>query len=189
MHAGVTPSRPCVLRVSLPSIAANQTGVPGVIIHALQCIRDSINPWSFSATFLRQEDVDAVLQSPSLLADARANGMLGSSSAMQRGIPQEVVLQRLFMRRLRANLRIVVCCSPLNASLSAFSRYCPGLLSSFSIDWVRPWPRSALADYATAVLGSKLDLPHGLRDAVSPVSALLIGSQVGENPGGTGVED
>lgn len=85
-------------------------------------------------------------------------------------------MQQFFMHRLRQNLRIVACCSPLNASLSAFAQRCPALLTKFTVDWVRPWPKAALVDYADAVLDSKLDLPHGLRDAVAPVQAILCGT-------------
>lgn len=50
LHAGLTPARPCVLRISIPSVGGQNKELPASTVAALQCIRDSADPWSFSAT-------------------------------------------------------------------------------------------------------------------------------------------
>lgn len=58
-------------------------------------------------------------------------------------------LNRKFIERIRDNLHIVLCMSPIGESLRVRCRQFPALVDCCTIDWYNPWPKEAL--YAVAV--------------------------------------
>lgn len=53
-------------------------------------------------------------------------------------------LVRYFIERVRANLHIILCMSPVSSKFPERSRKFPGLINGCSIDWFLPWPEEAL---------------------------------------------
>jgi dynein heavy chain, axonemal len=53
-------------------------------------------------------------------------------------------LVRYFIDRVRANLHIILCMSPVNAKFPERARKFPGLINGCTIDWYLPWPNEAL---------------------------------------------
>jgi dynein heavy chain, axonemal len=53
-------------------------------------------------------------------------------------------LVRCFIDRVRANLHIILCMSPVSAKFPERARKFPGLISGCTIDWFLTWPEEAL---------------------------------------------
>ena len=66
--------------------------------------------------------------------------------------PTPTKLLAFFVERVRANLHLVLCFSPIGEKFSERARKFPGLINECSIDWYLPWPQSALVDVANLYL-------------------------------------
>ncbi len=73
---------------------------------------------------------------------------------------------RFFIDRVRANLHIVLCMSPVGDKFRTRARYFPGLISC-ATDWFQPWPEQALLDVARRYLGDfEMDATDEVRAAL-----------------------
>lgn len=54
--------------------------------------------------------------------------------------------------RVRYNLHLVLCCSPVGSTLRQRSRKFPTLVNCCTIDWFHPWEKSALVSVAIKFL-------------------------------------
>ena len=80
-------------------------------------------------------------------------------------------ITNLFLDRLYANLHIVLCFSPVGSTLRIQCRRFGSLVSGTTINWVHPWPESALQYVAEHFLQ---DLPmRGTEDPESVLGILL----------------
>jgi dynein heavy chain len=59
---------------------------------------------------------------------------------------------RFFLDRVRTNLHVALCFSPLNASFRVRLRRFPALVTCTIIDWFHPWPKDALLGVAKRFL-------------------------------------
>ncbi|CAM9415910.1 unnamed protein product, partial [Hapterophycus canaliculatus] len=67
------------------------------------------------------------------------------SAAKSAGVPDvRDSLMQFFVDRVRANLHIVLCFSPVGDAFRSRCRRFPGLINCTQIDLFRPWPRDAL---------------------------------------------
>ncbi|CAD7937238.1 unnamed protein product [Amoebophrya sp. A120] len=67
---------------------------------------------------------------------------------------------RYFMDRLRDNLHLVLCFSPMNEKFPVRAQKFPALFSAVAITWFLPWPAEALVAVASAFLGPyEIDTP------------------------------
>eukprot|EP00918_Siedleckia_nematoides_P047463 GHVU01103954.1.p1 GENE.GHVU01103954.1~~GHVU01103954.1.p1 ORF type:complete len:437 (-),score=89.72 GHVU01103954.1:1052-2257(-) len=57
-------------------------------------------------------------------------------------------LWSFFIGRIRKNLHVALCFSPVGDTLRSMSRKFPGLINSTVIDWFQPWPAEALHSVA-----------------------------------------
>ncbi|EFO65273.1 Dynein heavy chain [Giardia lamblia P15] len=57
-------------------------------------------------------------------------------------------LWNFFLDRVKANLHVVLCFSPVGPKFRERARKFPGLISGCTTDWFQPWPRQALCDVA-----------------------------------------
>eukprot|EP00741_Cyanophora_paradoxa_P017811 tig00021017_g17202.t1 len=62
-------------------------------------------------------------------------------------------LYKLFVDRVRDNLHLVLCFSPVGQKFRVRARKFPGLISGCTIDWFLPWPEAALKDVASRFIG------------------------------------
>ena len=76
------------------------------------------------------------------------------------GTPQQ--LFAYFIERCKANLHIVLCFSPIGASLRNRIRSFPSLVNCTTIDWFSEWPKDALESVAEQFLASE-DLESDVR--------------------------
>ena len=62
-------------------------------------------------------------------------------------------LYSFFLNRVRDNLHLCLCFSPVGDRFSRRAREFPGLINAVTIDWFLPWPEDAL----TSVSGRFID--------------------------------
>jgi dynein heavy chain len=79
-----------------------------------------------------------------------ANGM--RPIMQQLGLPvTKMSLQTQFIRRVRSNLHLVICMSPIGDAFRTRLRMFPSLVNCCTIDWFSEWPDEALKRYAQNV--------------------------------------
>lgn len=61
-------------------------------------------------------------------------------------------LYNAFIQRVRDNLHIVLCLSPVGDAFRQRCRMFPSLINCATIDWFEPWPRAALLSVAQVIL-------------------------------------
>eukprot|EP00471_Norrisiella_sphaerica_P010953 CAMPEP_0184498660 /NCGR_PEP_ID=MMETSP0113_2-20130426/39505_1 /TAXON_ID=91329 /ORGANISM="Norrisiella sphaerica, Strain BC52" /LENGTH=4666 /DNA_ID=CAMNT_0026886275 /DNA_START=34 /DNA_END=14034 /DNA_ORIENTATION=- len=84
---------------------------------------------------------------PDLFAPEDLEGICGGlrSAAKAEGIPDNpTALMDFFISRVRRNLHIILCFSPVGDVMRQRCRKFPGLINCTEIDWFHPWPREAL---------------------------------------------
>ena len=59
------------------------------------------------------------------------------------------IYNKLFLPRVRENLHIVLCMSPLGGTMRNRTRRFPSLVSYCTINWIEPWSEQALLSVAT----------------------------------------
>merc|ERR1719424_1273203 len=62
-------------------------------------------------------------------------------------------LWAFFIERVRSNLHLSLCFSPVGVKFSQRAQQFPGLINGCTIDWFLTWPEEALTDVATAFIG------------------------------------
>lgn len=61
-------------------------------------------------------------------------------------------LSNYFLDKMRKNMKVVLCFSPVGEGMRVRSRKFPGLINATSIDWFQSWPKDALVDVANRFL-------------------------------------
>ena len=80
-----------------------------------------------------------------------------------------------FIDRVRDNLHVVLCMSPVGAAFRTRCRQFPSLVNCCTIDWFSEWPREALHSVSTRFLA---DLPLGDRDINAALADLCVSVHV-----------
>ena len=118
------------------------------------------------------EDINNLLNSgevPNLYEPEEMDSVVAAMGAVCRakGIPESRDnCRRLFVDRVRDNLHVVLCMSPVGSSLRVWCRQFPSLINCTTIDWFLEWPQSALNSVARRFLQG-VDLPsEGVRAAL-----------------------
>lgn len=62
-------------------------------------------------------------------------------------------LNRYFIERVRRNLHLILCMSPVNAKFAERARKFPGIINGCTIDWFLPWPEEALVSVSKGLVG------------------------------------
>nr|AML30859.1 axonemal inner arm dynein heavy chain 3 [Marsilea vestita] len=67
-----------------------------------------------------------------------------------KGLPAtKIALQTTFLKRVRQNLHVVICMSPIGDATRTRLRMFPSLVNCCTIDWFHEWPEEALRSVAT----------------------------------------
>merc|ERR1719261_1348335 len=64
-----------------------------------------------------------------------------------------MILNAYFLDRLRDNLHICLCFSPVNAKFPIRAQMFPAVFSAVNINWFLPWPEEALVAVSSSFLG------------------------------------
>jgi dynein heavy chain, axonemal len=70
--------------------------------------------------------------------EAKGNGVADNAES----------LLNYFYDRIKKQLKLILCFSPVGDTMRVRARKFPGIINSTSIDWFHPWPRDALIDVA-----------------------------------------
>lgn len=77
------------------------------------------------------------------------------------------VIKQVFVERVRANLHVCLCMSPVGDTLRVRCRNFPSLVNCCTLDWFSRWPEEALL-YVSSEFLKELDLPsEEVRSALS----------------------
>ncbi|CAM9131888.1 unnamed protein product, partial [Ectocarpus fasciculatus] len=102
-----------------------------------------------------KEDIDSLLNG--LRNEAKANGIPDMPAAML----------EFLISRVRANLHVVLCFSPVGDTFRVRARRFPALVFNTAIDFFHPWPRDALISVALRFL-DEVELPsHEVREGLA----------------------
>jgi|Transcript_43975 dynein heavy chain len=78
-----------------------------------------------------------------------------------------------FINKVKKNLHMDLCFSPVGDSFRFRARQFPALINSTSIDWFHPWPRDALTGVAERFL-AKIEFPSDeIREAIASHMAFV----------------
>ncbi|XP_060805137.1 dynein beta chain, ciliary [Amyelois transitella] len=107
---------------------------------------------------------------PELLADDEIeniiNGVRGETKAS--GVPDtRENCWRFFINRVRSMLKVVLCFSPVGATLRIRARKFPSIVNCTAINWFHEWPREALRSVSKRFLAEVESLPVNLVEPVS----------------------
>jgi dynein heavy chain len=72
-------------------------------------------------------------------------------------------LNEFFYSRVKDNLHITICMSPLGRAFKDYCRMYPALINNTTIDWFMKWPEDALIEVAKKYI-SKIDVPTDLKE-------------------------
>lgn len=118
----------------------------------LEYINIFLNTGELPNLFARDE-FDAILGEIGAIyaRDARKGGKEGTPSGGENwGEASAESLWAYFIERVRANLHLALCFSPVGAKFRTRAQRFPGLINGCTIDWYMPWPLEALSEMATA---------------------------------------
>ncbi|XP_041975803.1 dynein beta chain, ciliary [Aricia agestis] len=80
---------------------------------------------------------------------------------------------KFFIDRVRKQLKVVLCFSPVGSTLRVRARKFPALINCTSINWFHEWPQEALVSVSMNFLEDLHALPISLRDSVSRFMAYV----------------
>lgn len=99
---------------------------------------------------------------PELFAKDEVDGIVGKvrSEARSNGIEDaQGPIFNFFIDKVRKNLHMALCFSPVGDTFRFRARMFPGLINSTSIDWFHAWPEDALIGVAKKFLESTTIIP------------------------------
>ena len=81
-----------------------------------------------------------------------------------------------FIDRVRRQLKVVLCFSPVGSTLRVRARKFPAIVNCTSINWFHEWPEEALISVSTRFLSEVELISEELRDSISRYMAFVHGS-------------
>ncbi len=122
--------------------------------HFLVYINDYLSSGEIFDLFT-DDEIDEIINSIRL--EAKSQGYKDSNEH----------IWKYFIDKVRRNLKIVMCFSPVGNTLRTRARRFPALFSGAIIDWFHPWPRNALYSVAIRFLDDFKLLSNELRLAIA----------------------
>eukprot|EP01135_Chromosphaera_perkinsii_P000405 Nk52_evm52s78 gene=Nk52_evmTU52s78 len=119
------------------------------------------------------EDISCVLNSGEITGLHSADELTEVREALKDAAKKEGVIEspesmfRYFIERVRNNLHICLCMSPVGQAFRDRMRMFPALVNTTTIDWFMSWPEDALLEVAKSYL-EEVELPSGeIRNGVA----------------------
>lgn len=143
--AGVKPGLPLVFLLTDAQIVDER-----FLVYVNDLLSSGVIPELFTP-----DELDGLLSG--LRLEAKAAGVTESRPEMM----------RFFVERVRRNLHIVLCFSPVGKTFRVRARKFPALINCTCIDWFHPWPVDALVSVAVTFLA---DVSLGNEDVRENIS-------------------
>lgn len=120
----------------------------------LVCINDVLASGEISGLF-SDEDVEPIIAS--MRHECKQIGILDTNENCW----------KFFINKVRRNLKVVLCFSPVGATLRVRARRFPALVNCTCIDWFHEWPQEALLSVSARFLSDTELLSPDMRKSVS----------------------
>lgn len=120
----------------------------------LVCINDVLASGEISGLF-SDEDVEPIIAS--MRHECKQAGILDTNENCW----------KFFINKVRRNLKVVLCFSPVGATLRIRARRFPALVNCTCIDWFHEWPQEALLSVSERFLSDMELLSSDMRKSVS----------------------
>ena len=107
------------------------------------------------------EDINSLLNSgeiPNLWDNEQRDEIMRDIRDIANKLNVKENLYNFFMQRVRDNLHIILCLSPVGESLKTRIRMFPSLVNCCAIDWFDQWPEEALQSISTRFLSMNKDV-------------------------------
>ncbi|CAM9397550.1 unnamed protein product, partial [Discosporangium mesarthrocarpum] len=121
-RAGVKPAEPIVFMLTDSQIVDER-----FLVYVNDLLSSGVIPDLFA-----KDEFDQIFQS--IRVAAKSAGVPDARDS----------LMEFFVERVRSNLHVVLCFSPVGDVFRSRCRRFPGLINCTAIDWFQPWPRDAL---------------------------------------------
>jgi dynein heavy chain len=122
-------------------------------------------------------DILAAGYIPELFAKDEVDGIIGKvrAEAKSNGVEDAPgPIFNFFVDKVRRNLHIALCFSPVGDAFRIRARMFPGLINCTTIDWFHPWPEDALIGVANRFLNELEELPNDeLRQKIAEHMAFI----------------
>lgn len=102
-------------------------------------INDMLNSGWISDLFSK-EDFEALVSN--IRGEAKGQGVVDT--------PENLL--SFFYDKMKKNLKVILCFSPVGETMRIRARKFPGIINATAIDWFHPWPKDALIDVANKFL-------------------------------------
>ncbi|KAL4716976.1 hypothetical protein ACJJTC_012787 [Scirpophaga incertulas] len=126
--------------------------------------------WLMSTFLLLINDLLASGEVADLFSDDEIENILAGvkNEAKGAGLPEtREVCWKFFIDRVRKQLKVVLCFSPVGSTLRIRSRKFPALINCTSINWFHEWPQEALVSVAMSFLDDLHVLPIDLKNSIA----------------------
>lgn len=113
---------------------------------------------------------------PDLFADDEYENIINGVRNEVKGLGMEDSRENcwnFFIDKVRRTLKVVLCFSPVGATLRVRSRKFPALTNCTSIDWFHEWPEEALISVSARFLSEGTELPPDLCGSISQFMAYV----------------
>lgn len=114
------------------------------------------------------------LFAPEEVAEIASNMVNETKQAGLKETPENCY--NFFIEKVRRNLKMVLCFSPVGSTLKTRSRKFPALLNSTTIDWLFDWPTEALKSVSSKFLSGIEVLPEHLVDPIAEFMTFVHGT-------------
>lgn len=81
-------------------------------------------------------------------ADTLIQGVRNEAKGEGVNVNEQEHLNAYFFQKMRNNLKLILCFSPMGENFRKYSRKFPGIINNTSMDWYHSWPKDALLGVA-----------------------------------------
>ncbi|XP_065549401.1 dynein axonemal heavy chain 9 isoform X2 [Lathamus discolor] len=113
---------------------------------------------------------------PDLFPDDEVENIISSVRNEVKGrglVDSKETCWKFFIERVRRQLKVALCFSPVGSRLRVRSRRFPAIVSCVAIDWFQEWPREALESVSLRFLRETEAVEDSLKDSISKFMAYV----------------
>ncbi|KAM6297516.1 dynein axonemal heavy chain 9 [Aegotheles albertisi] len=113
---------------------------------------------------------------PDLFPDDEVESIINSMRNEVRGlglVDSKDTCWKFFIERVRRQLKVALCFSPVGSKLRVRSRRFPAIVSCTAIDWFQEWPREALESVSLRFLRETGAVEDSVKDSISKFMAYV----------------